>query len=185
MNNKDILRVQVGFNWLLSQCKVCNQLLVIKPSASATIRDVIGYFHEIYLTLAGSSLVVVVANGYAQDGFQRHPNSSHLCLGVILTVVELVNKKHCRAATIKRARPTLGKNKSPSSPLRKHMMKLIVSKLAYWPVWIDIANRKSSKAIVSVPTLVYRSIFYHAIYQYHSIYHAFSQYHSIYEVVST
>ena len=39
-------------------------------------------------------------------------------------------------------------------------MKLIVSKLAYWPVWIAIANRKSSKAIVSVPTLVYRSIYY-------------------------
>ena len=43
-------------------------------------------------------------------------------------------------------------------------MKLIISKLAYWPVWIAIANRKSSKAIVSVPTLVYRSTFYHAIY---------------------
>ena len=33
-------------------------------------------------------------------------------------------------------------------------MKLIISKLAYWPVWIAIANQKSSKAIVSVPTLV-------------------------------
>ena len=36
-------------------------------------------------------------------------------------------------------------------------MKLIVSKLPYWPVRIAIENRKSSKAIVSVPTLVYRS----------------------------
>ena len=53
-------------------------------------------------------------------------------------------------------------------------MKLIISKLVYWPVWIAIANQKSSKAIVSVPTLVYCSIYYHAIYQYHSIYHAFS-----------
>ena len=52
----------MGFNWLLSQCKVCNQLPVIKLSASATIRDVIGQFREIDLTLAGSSLVVVVAN---------------------------------------------------------------------------------------------------------------------------
>ena len=48
MNNKDILRVQVG---LLSQCTVHNQLPVIKPSASATIRDVIGYFREIDLSL--------------------------------------------------------------------------------------------------------------------------------------
>ena len=52
MNNKDILRVQVGFNWLLSQCTVHNQLPVIKPSASVTIRDVIGYFREIDLNLA-------------------------------------------------------------------------------------------------------------------------------------
>ena len=49
MNNKDILQVQVGFNWLLSQCTVRNQLPVIKPSATATIRDVIGYFCEIDL----------------------------------------------------------------------------------------------------------------------------------------
>ena len=38
-------------------------------------------------------------------------------------------------------------------------MKLIVSKLAYWPVWIAIVNQKSSKVIVSVPTLVYCSIY--------------------------
>ena len=48
MNNKDILQVQVG---LLSHCAVCNQLPVIKPSASATIHDVIGYFREIDLDL--------------------------------------------------------------------------------------------------------------------------------------
>ena len=47
MNNKDILQVQVGFNRLLSQCTVCDRLPVIKLSASATIHDVIGYFHEI------------------------------------------------------------------------------------------------------------------------------------------
>ena len=51
MNNKDILRVKVGFNWLLFQCTVHNQLSVIKPSASATVRDVIGYFREIDLNL--------------------------------------------------------------------------------------------------------------------------------------
>ena len=51
MNNKDILRVQVGFNWLLSQCIVHNQLPVIKQSASTIIRDVIGYFREIDLNL--------------------------------------------------------------------------------------------------------------------------------------
>ena len=51
MNNKDILRVQMGLNWLLSQCTVHNQLPVIKLSASATIRDVIGYFREIDLNL--------------------------------------------------------------------------------------------------------------------------------------
>ena len=51
MNNKDILRLQVGFNWLLSQCTVCNQLLVIKLSASTTICDVISYFREIDLNL--------------------------------------------------------------------------------------------------------------------------------------
>ena len=45
MNNKDILRVQLGFNWLRKQ------LPVTKPSASATIRDVIGYFREIDLNL--------------------------------------------------------------------------------------------------------------------------------------
>ena len=33
-------------------------------------------------------------------------------------------------------------------------MKLIVSKLAYWPVWIAIGNRTSSKAIVcSYPSI--------------------------------
>ena len=77
----------------------------------------IGYFLETDLTLAGSSLVVEVANGYAQDGFQWHPNSSHLYVGMILTVVELVSERHCRAVTIKKARPALGKNKAPLSPL--------------------------------------------------------------------
>ena len=72
-NNKDILHVQVGFNWLLSQCTVRNQLPVIKLSASATIRDVIGYFCEIDLKhLSGSSLVVVVRR-YIGDGFQWYP----------------------------------------------------------------------------------------------------------------
>ena len=51
MNNKDILRVQVGFNWLLSQCTVRNQLPVIKLLTSTTIRDVIGYFCKIDLNL--------------------------------------------------------------------------------------------------------------------------------------
>ena len=51
MNNKDILHVQVGFNWLLSQCTVRYQLPVIKQSASATICDVIGYFGEVDLNL--------------------------------------------------------------------------------------------------------------------------------------
>ena len=51
MNNKDILQVQVRLNWLLSQCTVHNQLPVIKPSASATTCDVIGYFREIDLNL--------------------------------------------------------------------------------------------------------------------------------------
>ena len=41
----------MGFNRFLSQCTVHNQLPVIKPSASATIRDVIGYFREIDLDL--------------------------------------------------------------------------------------------------------------------------------------
>ena len=82
MSNKDILQVQVGFNWLLSQCTVCNQIPVIKLSASATIRDVMGYFCAIDLNLVGSSLIVVVIR-YARDGFQWYPNSSHLCLGMI------------------------------------------------------------------------------------------------------
>ena len=51
VNNKDIVRVQVGFNWLLSQCTVSNQLPVIKLSTSATRHDVIGYFREIDLNL--------------------------------------------------------------------------------------------------------------------------------------
>ena len=46
------------------------------------------------------------------------------------------------------------------------------TKLMYWPVQIAIVNRKSSKAII--PTRAYCSIYYHAIYQYHSVYHAFS-----------
>ena len=70
------------FNWLLSQCAVRNQLPVTKPSASATISDVIDCFCEIDLILSGSSLVVVVTR-YAQDGFQWYPNSSHHCLGMI------------------------------------------------------------------------------------------------------
>ena len=36
-----------------------------------------------------------------------------------LTVVELVSEKHCRAVTIEKARPALGKNKAPLSPLRR------------------------------------------------------------------
>ena len=48
MNNKDILRVQV---WLVFQCSVRNQLPVTKPSASATISNVIGCFCEIDLNL--------------------------------------------------------------------------------------------------------------------------------------
>ena len=51
MNNKDILQVQVAFNWLLSQCTIRNQLPVIKPSASATRCDLIGYFCETDLNL--------------------------------------------------------------------------------------------------------------------------------------
>ena len=51
MNNNDILGVQVGFTWLLSQCTVHNQLPIIKLSASASIHDVIGYFREIDLNL--------------------------------------------------------------------------------------------------------------------------------------
>ena len=51
VNNKDILQVQVGFNWPLSQCTVRNQLPVIKQLAFTTIRDVIGYFCEIDLNL--------------------------------------------------------------------------------------------------------------------------------------
>ena len=73
----------MGFNWLLSHCTVRNELPAIKSSASATIHDVIGYFHEIDLKLGcGSSLVVVVMRD-AQDGFQQYPNSLHLCLGMI------------------------------------------------------------------------------------------------------
>ena len=52
MSNKDILQVQVRINnWLVSQCTGRNQLPVIKPSAYATICDVIGYFREIDLNL--------------------------------------------------------------------------------------------------------------------------------------
>ena len=45
---------------------------------------------------------------------------------------------------------TSGKNKTSLSPsgLIKHTIKLIISKLAYWPVQIAIANQKSSKAII-------------------------------------
>ena len=35
-----------GFNWLLSQCTIRNQLPVIKQAVSATIQDSIGYFPE-------------------------------------------------------------------------------------------------------------------------------------------
>ena len=51
MNNKDILQVQVGFKWLLSQRTVPNQLPVIKLSATESTHDVIGYFCEIDLNL--------------------------------------------------------------------------------------------------------------------------------------
>ena len=78
------------FNWFLSQYIVRNKLPVIKPSASTTIRDVIGYFCEIDLT--GSSLVVVVTH-YAQDGFQQYPNSSHLCLGMIFDCCGIGKRK--------------------------------------------------------------------------------------------
>ena len=96
-------------------------------------------------------------------------------LAWFLTVMELVSKKHCRAATIiNGTSAVLGKNKVPLSPLRKHNNEADHNKTCILAVWIAIVNRKSSKAIVSVPTIVYRSIYYHAIYQYHSIYHAFS-----------
>ena len=38
----------MGFNWLLPQCHnyVRNRFPVIKPSVSASIRDIIGYLHE-------------------------------------------------------------------------------------------------------------------------------------------
>ena len=39
----------MGFNWLLSQCQICNQLPVIKQAVSATIQDLIGYFAERFL----------------------------------------------------------------------------------------------------------------------------------------
>ena len=56
----------MGFNWPLSQCiYICNQLPVIKQSASAARCDTIGYFREIHLNLFRSSLVEV-AKRYAQ-----------------------------------------------------------------------------------------------------------------------
>ena len=59
-----------------------NQLPVIKLSASENICSVIGYFHEIDLTISHSSLIVVVTS-YTWDGFQQYPNSSHFGLGMI------------------------------------------------------------------------------------------------------
>ena len=90
VNNKDILRVrmQVGFNWLLPQYTVRNQLPVIKPSASAIIRRDV-YVHDWLLSRSRfkpwlvAAYIVVVVTRYAQDGFQRYPNNSHLCLGMI------------------------------------------------------------------------------------------------------
>ena len=49
-----------GFNWLLFQCTICNQLPVIKPSVSSVMHSVIGYYHEINLNISRSSLVVEV-----------------------------------------------------------------------------------------------------------------------------
>ena len=34
-----------------------------------------------------------------------------------LTIVALVRENHCRAVTIEKARPAVGKNKAPLSPL--------------------------------------------------------------------
>ena len=71
-----------GFNWLLFQCTICNQLPVIKPSVSAVMHSVIGYYHEINLNSSRSSLVVVV-KCYARDDFQQYLNNSRFCLSMI------------------------------------------------------------------------------------------------------
>ena len=106
-NKNDITWVQ-GFNRLLFQCTIYDWLPVIKPSASATIHDVIGgSFCKIDLDLSCNSLDVVV---YCYDGFQRYPNSSHFCLGMIFDCFGIGKQKHFRAATIKEVCLASGKN---------------------------------------------------------------------------
>ena len=44
---KTISHELTGFNWLLPQCQqLRNRFPVIKPSVSASIRDIIGYLRE-------------------------------------------------------------------------------------------------------------------------------------------
>ena len=81
-----ISRKLQGFNWLLFQYTICNQL----PSVSAITHNVISYYHEINLNISHSSFVVVVKY-HVRDDFQQYLNNSHFCLSMILTIMEPVN----------------------------------------------------------------------------------------------
>ena len=71
-----------GFNWLLFQYTICNQLPAIKLLVSAIMHNVIGYYHEINLNISDSSFVVVVKY-HVRDDFQQYLNNSRFCLGMI------------------------------------------------------------------------------------------------------
>ena len=53
-----------------------NQFPIVKPSVTAGLHHVVGYFCKSDLIVCRSSLVVVVKR-YAQDDFQWYPNNLH------------------------------------------------------------------------------------------------------------
>ena len=67
-----------GFNLLLSQCTICNQLPVIKQAVSATIQDLIGYFPENCKIVRSEQLLKWrrVSSPFAWDGIFRSQSAA-------------------------------------------------------------------------------------------------------------
>ena len=95
---------QQVFKWLLFQCTIYNQIPIIKLSASGTTQDMIDYFCEIHL-----KLFLQQQSCSTNSLCSRLSVALIFCLGIILTVVELVSEKQCRAATINKECPASGK----------------------------------------------------------------------------
>ena len=67
----------------------CNQFLIIKPSASASIGDMFGYFCEIDLIFAHSSVVIIIS---------AVPKQLHIFALVWFLTVKLASKEQLKNA---------------------------------------------------------------------------------------